>query len=736
MALASGSSINVSGSNTVSIQGGQLMLSVNEATLSTSEAPAQPDTIALGPGSSILTTNAGTDPGANVQLTVGNLRMNGSSSGSSEITSVTSGPGRGGNVQLQAGVMILEQISHIVTATLGGGGGGGDVTVNVGRLSLTDGASIQSQAQNFTAEGPGGNMIIQGLQGAGSAAESVTLSTGSNLISQTFGSSNGGQVALTSRLLTMDGTGTTINTVANDVGRGGNLILGVQQASLTGGATITTQTLIADPNAQPGPSLTVQGLQGSGSKADSVVLSGSGIKTESTGLARAGDISMHTKSLTITNGAAIEMVTSGTGGDISLETDSIDMSDNSRISSETSRSDVGQIRITASIFSLSGSSLSTNTTSEGRAGDMVVNAETLRLLNQATINSSTNASGQAGDITITGNTVTLNSGGAISSASTGTEPTVNFDGTTAPPGRAGTITITASGNVTSNAGTITTSAEANRGGDISITAHDIQLSNGTLINANSNGPLTVTQLVLDGNGQLVEQEVGDGNAGNIRIESGSTVLIEQSSVTTEASQASGGQITINAPDMIRFIDSPISTSVAGAAGDSNGGNISIDPDFVVLKGSQILAQAFAGNGGAIDVTAGLFLADPASVVDASSTLGVSGTVQINAPINNLSSVVARLSDSLLAVQALLRASCAAKLAQGSTSSFVERGRDGIPAGPDSLLASPYLPPAADYTVQRPTTPSLGFSGVQLRRLFRPEMPSPVTLISDQGGCVS
>ena len=136
------------------------------------------------------------------------------------------------------------------------------------------------------------------------------------------------------------------------------------------------------------------------------------------------------------------------------------------------------------------------------------------------------------------------------------------------------------------------------------------------------------------------------------------------------------------------------------------------------------------------MTAGLFLADPASVVDASSTLGVSGTVQINAPINNLSSVVARLSDSLLAVQALLRASCAAKLAQGSTSSFVERGRDGIPAGPDGLLASPYLPPTASYATQRPATASSRFSGIQLRRLFRQKMPSSVTLLSDQGGCVS
>jgi len=136
------------------------------------------------------------------------------------------------------------------------------------------------------------------------------------------------------------------------------------------------------------------------------------------------------------------------------------------------------------------------------------------------------------------------------------------------------------------------------------------------------------------------------------------------------------------------------------------------------------------------VTAGLFLADPASVVDASSTLGVSGTVQINAPINNLSSVVAQLPESLLAVQALLRASCAAKLAQGATSSFVERGRDGIPAGPDGLLVSPYLPMTAEQSKQRQATPSTRISGVQLRRLLGQKMPSSITLILDHAACSS
>lgn len=665
----------------------------------------------------------------------------------SAIATLTFGTGRGGDVLLTAPSLTIENAPESISTTTGGGGGfGGNLILNVGTVSLMGGSSIDasSQLHNFTPGlGQGGNMTIRGLEGAGSAAESVTLSGDSRLVSVTSGSGEGGRLAITSKSLTMDGAATTINTSTTDVGRAGDIVVSVQHASLSSGATIKTLTASGDPNAQAGASVTVQGLAGVGSKADAVLLSGpgSGIISDAqgAGTVRAGDVGVHAKTVSMSDGAVIQagtLDTTAAGGNVTINAGSIDIFNESGISSQASRADAGQIHISADTLILNNVSISSNTVSTGRGGNVTLNVGTVHLSNGAKINSSTSDVGRAGNITMNVGRLSL-AKGSISSASTGVDAITNpDDGTTQAPGTAGNVTITAAGRFTSDASTIATSAEANHGGDVSITAHSVHLSNGTVITANSNGPLVVTQLVLDANGQLVEQVVGNGNAGNIRIESGSTFLMEQSSVTTEASRASGGQITINAPHMIRLIDSPISTSVAGAVGDSNGGSISIDPDFVILKGSQILAQAFAGSGGAIDVTAGLFLADPASVVDASSTLGVSGTVQINAPINNLSSVVARLPESLLAVQALLRASCAAKLAQGSTSSFVERGRDGIPAGPDGLLTSPYLPPTAGYATQQQATTSSRFSGIQLRRLFRQEMPAAFTLISDQGGCMS
>jgi large exoprotein involved in heme utilization and adhesion len=244
-------------------------------------------------------------------------------------------------------------------------------------------------------------------------------------------------------------------------------------------------------------------------------------------------------------------------------------------------------------------------------------------------------------------------------------------------GNAGSIAIYAySGGFTSNGSTVSTSAEYAKGGDILIDAQSVELSNGSLISANSNAPFT---------------EIGEGNAGNITINSASNFVMQNSSVTTEASHTSGGEITIDAPGMVRLINSKITTSVAGIEGDTAGGNITIDPQFVILQNSQIIAQAFAGSGGAITITAtSAFIRDPASIVDASSALGINGPVFINSPLQNIGGRLTPLSQKFSSAAALLAQRCAARAADGKFSTFVVAGREGLPVEPGGFLASPSL----------------------------------------------
>jgi large exoprotein involved in heme utilization and adhesion len=125
--------------------------------------------------------------------------------------------------------------------------------------------------------------------------------------------------------------------------------------------------------------------------------------------------------------------------------------------------------------------------------------------------------------------------------------------------------------------------------------------------------------------------------------------------------------------------------------DTAGGNITIDPQFVVLQNSQIIAQAFAGAGGAINIIAtSAFIADPASIVSASSTLGVSGTVNILSPVQNIGGELTALTQEFSSAAALLAQQCAARAADGKFSTFVVAAREGLPAEPGGFLASPSL----------------------------------------------
>ena len=110
VSLAQGSHLDVSGVNTVFVKGGQLVLSVNDATLSTSANSAPSDTVSLSPGSLLLTSNSGEDPGAELQLSASDVQMNGAFIGS-----VTTGSG-GGDVRVMAGRLTIVNGAGIITA--------------------------------------------------------------------------------------------------------------------------------------------------------------------------------------------------------------------------------------------------------------------------------------------------------------------------------------------------------------------------------------------------------------------------------------------------------------------------------------------------------------------------------------------------------------------------------------------------------------------------------------------
>ena len=218
------------------------------------------------------------------------------------------------------------------------------------------------------------------------------------------------------------------------------------------------------------------------------------------------------------------------------------------------------------------------------------------------------------------------------------------------------------------------------GGSIFIKAQDqVTMSDGAAISASS------TDL---------------GNAGNIAINAGPQFLSQNSSITTEANQASGGNIFIQATDSIRLVNSQLSTSVQGGP-NTSGGNITLDPAVVTLQNSQVLAQAVQGSGGNINIIAGTFLADQSSVVSASSQFGLSGAVNIQSPLSSLSNTLTTLPQQPLQAQQLMRQRCAAQV-NGHMSSLVIAGRDSLPAEPGGWQMSPMTWMADDTPSLQPS----------------------------------
>jgi hypothetical protein len=225
-------------------------------------------------------------------------------------------------------------------------------------------------------------------------------------------------------------------------------------------------------------------------------------------------------------------------------------------------------------------------------------------------------------------------------------------------------------------GLIASTAGQGRGGDITLQARQVRLSDGAVIAAES-----------------TSESAGAGNAGNVTITAGDTFLSTNSFVKTQATQADGGNIQITAPHLVRLRDSAITANVGGGP-STVGGNITIDPQFVLLQNSQIVAQAIAGHGGNIRISAQqVYLADPSSQVSAESESGLvelQGTKDIRAPVTSISGTVAPLPQSFARAAELLRDRCAERLRGGSASRFVLGGRDGVPQEPGGLWPSPLL----------------------------------------------
>jgi filamentous hemagglutinin family protein len=639
------------------------------------------------------------------------------------IGSATYGSGRGGDVHVTAteSVVITGVLAKISSESYQNGRAG-DIAVRAPDVQVTDAGSIIASGPrpgNVSVDGArvlvsGGGKIASGyISDAGGnvtirATESVTV-TGivSQIVSDTYGTRDAGNISITTPLLTVS-DGAKIDTNSNlSSGAAGNIVVHAADVRVDGVSWIRSST---DADG-PGGSVTIDAT-------NSVRLTGGGyVQTETSGIRDGGALSIITPVLSLDEGriSATASFYGGAPGTIDLRVGRLQISSGSSIASDNyGPATGGGVKIhAAESVSLAGTAyVSSVAFGDGNGGAVSITAP-LVAMDGGRIDASssayfglTNAAG--GSVTIDAGRLTMANGAIVSAASETrgaagavrvnasesieiSGPSYLFSGTFGP-GSGGTIEVGTPllkidfGGISSQ-----TNADGN-GGGVRIVADQMEVSGGGFVLASSfggsgdAGPVDIfaRQITLAGqdaqgfSSAVASHATGTGRGGSISITASDSLrLFDGATIATEAKSQDGGDIRITAANLLHMRKSGISTSVGTDRG--NGGNITIDPVFVVLEDARIVANAFQGSGGNISIVSQFFLTQGDWLVQASSEKGISGSVAISSPRVDLSGALRVLPSNFLDASSLLRASCGARA--GQSNSFLAAGRGGIAEPP-------------------------------------------------------
>ncbi len=578
-----------------------------------------------------------------------------------EIVSSSFGTGRAGDVRIRADRLIMRGENNVsdtrpagaytaIASRAFGSGDGGDITVDVHEVSLGTNSQIDTHSLGGGHAGDislnSNSLEIVGIEGPSSRISSSTFSPG-----------NAGSLNINANNISIQG--------------GTNNFVGISsQASSASGANATSGDINITTD-----QLTVR----DGAQINADVFSGSG---------DAGDINVNANSIEISGinnrgfSAGLFSTTSGfntrgNAGDINVTTNDLTLSQGGRIdNSAYSWGAAGNIDIVANNVQIYGAGIAG--TSSGlfsisgwvatRGGNIDVAADRLELVDGGLISTQTVGIGNGGNINLDVDRLLVTGVDSVNElASEITASTVVFLYPNYALGDGGSININARDAEVSDQGRISTaSSSAGDGGTTTIDADTIMVSDKGIITATS---------------------TSTGQAGNLSLNTTDSLTIDHASIETSAAQSDGGDITIRATQLLYLNEGSITTSVQSSTG--NGGNIDIDPVFVVLNHSNITADAQGGNGGNITIVAANYLASPDSNLSASSSLGVAGTVVVNAPNNDISAELEAVPEPAPDATKHFRNDC---VAVGSGFSSFVAAEVGPPAsGSRVYIPSNYIP---------------------------------------------
>ncbi len=713
-----GSSLAVPSGKGVSLVGGNVTMTGSRPGVSTLAAPSgridivsvasageakfTPDGVDVGSfaafGAVAMTNtallNVSGDPGGSIVIRGGRLTIDNSGADFSQTalysalnaasTGATDHPGTAIDIQL-TGDMVMHGAE--ISASSFGTGRGGNVRVDSDTLTLIGqaptavepfGRSATIVARAF-AEGKGGDISL--------AMRELNLRDGAAVTTEVLGAGDGGDINVTARSLNVSGTnyGAAIATTTNATGNAGSLTVSADAITLRGGmgglTGLTTQvTSNSGASANAGElSISTNRLDVlDGAQINSGIFGGSGvgghvqITSDKIFLSGRNPAGFPSGIFSTVDG----IPTTGVGGNVDIKVGELQMADGAEIAASAglTQGGAGNISIAANDISLqSGAIITSQTFGTRSAGNTIIEANRISLTGPSSAGQFTGIfalagvnGGDAGAIDIRTGELELRDGAQIDSSTSG-------------PGAGGAIDIRAdrvvvaghddtnerrsSIGASTRVFSIFSAFATGRGGDVNITAGSVELRDRGLITVESDSKgsggnlrITADNVSLSAGSSISATSSATGAAGGINV-AADTLTLRDSDISTRADQADGGNLTIAARALLHLYNSSITSSVSGGLG--NGGNISIDPNFVVLRSSRIAADAFGGNGGNVSIVAGQFVASPDSTVTASSMLGLEGNVVIRAPSEDISGEIERLPENVIDASSLFKSGCAA-----------------------------------------------------------------------------
>jgi filamentous hemagglutinin family protein len=639
------------------INGGQIQSNLEEADSSNNRAGAQGragnvlitarDTLRLtGQDETGLVSGIFTSVDAGAAGTGGTIDIQTRSlflTNSAGISASMLGQGNAGDIQIRAtDDLIVRNGGQIQTLTRGQGEAG-NIRIDAGDRVLFDGVGEDGLASGAfstvesTGVGDGGTIRV--------TADSLSLTNNGQLVSSTRGQGDAGDVFVRADAIELRSGGLIQSAVAaGGIGDGGNVTIRGRSLDVLDGSQIST--FVSRPQRDTETGIRLAGGQGEGGDIDirtidRITLTGTGSQgtfagfssgllslSERDALGPAGDITIQTRELQITDGAIVAagiFNAGGDGGDIEIEADNLAILDGGQILTNTrSSGQAGRIRLDiADTITIAGRDENFATRREqvsrqireqnliDRVDDIVINEGSESGI---FANTDTASTGDGGRIQLNATNLTMNNGAIISAQSEGS-------------GLAGSVQLNVREQMQLNNSEIITSALNSSGGDIQVNFAD-----------------------------------GFGT-GTIRLRGDSDI--------TTNSQGNGGNITLRASSIIAFNDSDI----LARSEDARGGNINLQTDAFFGQGYQPSANGEGNLDGnnRVDVNA-----------DGELASGTITTPDTSLVQNSLT----ELPDTAIDTDTLVANSCVVRSENGNNT-FTITGTGGLPIRPGDRPLLPY-----------------------------------------------